>query len=178
MKVHKDYILTFKVSEWISFPKKLQKILFENFGEYINKFTSYTDCERTNSIRIGQTEFLFALELSGTWDYFEKWLKKNHYKLDYEFYQSPWMSDWITDKPLEEDYLSIAEPYEIEDIFNKETLAVVTKEEMSRIPIVKHRRKVEVPLNSLWGKTTKKVSDDKNFSDKVKSKLYNSFSKN
>lgn len=65
MKVQQDFILTFSEKEWKSFPKKLQQILFENYGEYVTKFTIHTDCEEENSVKFVQNDFFCILEDSG-----------------------------------------------------------------------------------------------------------------
>ena len=89
MKVQQDIILTFSEKEWKSFPEELQHMLFDNYGEYVNKFTIHTDCEEENSIKIAQNDFLCVLEDSGMWDYFEEWLKVKGYNLNYIYWDDP-----------------------------------------------------------------------------------------
>lgn len=97
MKVEQDFILTFSEKEWKSFPKELQQMLFENYGEYVNKFTIHTDCEEENSIKIAQNHFLCALEDSGKWDYFKEWLKMKGYNLNYVYWKYPNLGVLIED---------------------------------------------------------------------------------
>lgn len=97
MKAELDYILTFTEKEWKSFPEELQQVLFENYGEFVNKFTIYTDCEEENSIKIAQNYFFCVLEQSGMWDFFEEWLKENDYNLDYVYWQHPLLGVLIDD---------------------------------------------------------------------------------
>lgn len=97
MKVEQDYILTFSEEEWTSFPKELQQTLFVNYGEYVNRFTEFTDCEEDNSIQIAQNYFLCALEESGIWEIFMEWLEERDYYLFFNFWDSPGVGVIIDD---------------------------------------------------------------------------------
>lgn len=98
MRVEQDFIMTFTKKEWSSFPKVLLDTLFYNYKEFVHRFTSFTEFERTDSIQIQQSIFFCALEQSDMWDFFDKWLEERDYELSYDYWIDPWLGHWIREK--------------------------------------------------------------------------------